>query len=187
MFRGAVVSEAELDLLRTIGDVVRMGHVVRIEPRAIVLDHGRVPTDERTVHVHCAARGLARPPLRPIFEPGRVTIQPVIWGFACFQFAMLGVVEATTESDDEKNWLCPPVGYWDVNEDYLAALLATLIGNRLRAAHPALASWTKATRLSPMSGLSSHRDDPRVLEAREKTKRFGAAAVENLRKLLSRG
>src|SRR6202050_5879497 len=62
MFRGAVISEAELRLLRRIEDVVRLGHVRRIERDEIVLDEGRVPTSDRTVHVHCAARGLRRPP-----------------------------------------------------------------------------------------------------------------------------
>ncbi len=185
MFRGAVVSESELRLLRQIEDVVRMGHVRRIERGEIVLDHGRMPTGERTVHVHCAARGLGRPPLRPIFEPERVTIQPIFWGFACYQFAMLGVIEATIASDEEKNRLCPPIAYWDENEDYLAAFLATLVGDRARAAHPALASWTKASRLNPISGIASHRDDPRVIDARDRIKRFAAAAAANLQKLLS--
>jgi len=186
MFRGAVVSEAELRLLRRIDDVVRLGHVQRIERDAIVLQRGRVPTSAGTVHVHCAASGLARPPLRPIFEPGRVTIQPFFWGFACYQFAMLGVMEATIESDREKNRLCPPIAYWDVNEDYLTAFLAMLTGERARAQHPALASWTKTTRLNPVSGLSSYRDDPRAIEGRERIKRFAGAAVVNLQKLLSR-
>jgi len=185
MFRGAVVSESELRLLRLIEDVVRMGHVRRIEQGEILLDQGRVPTDERTVHVHCAARGLARPPLRPIFETGRVTIQPISWGFACYQFAMLGVIEATVEGDEEKNRLCPPIAFWDENGDFLTAFLATLIGDRARAAHPAVATWSKASRLNPVSGIASHRDDPRVLDARERIKRFGAAAAANLQKLLS--
>lgn len=75
MFRGAVISEVELGLLRQIEDVVRLGHVRSIERDEIVLDEGRVPTNEGTVHVHCASRGLPRPPLRPIFEPGRVTVK----------------------------------------------------------------------------------------------------------------
>ena len=108
MFRGAVVSEPELALLRQINDVVRLGRVRRIEKGAIVLDEGRVPTSERTLHVHCASRALARRPLRRIFEAKRVTVQPVLWGFACYQFAMLGVVEATIESDEEKNRFVHP-------------------------------------------------------------------------------
>ena len=55
MLHGAILSEVELALLRQIADVV---------------------------HVHCAAVGLAHPPLRPIFEPGRLTVQPTMWGFA---------------------------------------------------------------------------------------------------------
>src|SRR5262245_1595252 len=110
MFRGAVVSEAELALLRRIQDVVRLGHVRRIERDAIVLEEGSVPTSEATVHVHCASRGLGRPPLRPIFEPGRVTVQPFLWGFACFQFAMLGVVEAIVECSGETNSISQPIG-----------------------------------------------------------------------------
>ena len=184
MFRGAVISEAELGLLRRIEDVVRLGHVRRIERDEIVLDEGRVPTNEETVHVHCAARGTRRPPLRPIFEPGRVTIQPFMWGFACYQFAMLGVVEATVESDAEKNRLCPPLAYWDANVDYLSAFLATLANEQARAAHPALASWAKDTRLNPRGGIALHRDEPNVIDARERIKRVGAAAVSNLVKLL---
>jgi NAD(P)-binding Rossmann-like domain len=184
MFRGAVLSEAELDLLRRIEDVVRLGHVRRIERDEIVLDEGRVPTGESTVHVHCASRGLRRPPLRPIFEPGRVTVQPFLWGFACFQFAMLGVVEATVDGDEEKNRLCPPIAYWDANADYLSAFLATLANERARAAHPALAAWARNTRLYPLSGISHYREDSTVVDARDRIRRFGIAAAANLVTLL---
>jgi hypothetical protein len=187
MFRGAVISESELELLRRIGDVVRMGRVRRIERDQIVLDEGRVPTSGDTVHVHCAARGLARAALRPIFEPGLLTVQPFLWSFACFQFAMLGVAEATIESDEEKNRLCPPIHYWEANADYPAAFLAGLANERARAAYPVLASWAKDTRLNPLGGIGRHREDPRVIEARERIKRFGAAAAGNLVKLLRAG
>jgi hypothetical protein len=185
MFRGAVVSESELRLLRQIQDVVRMGHVRRIERDEIVLDQGRVPTDERTVHVHCAARGLARPPRRTIFEPGRVTIQPFLYGFACYQFAMLGVIEATVDGDEQKNSLCAPIAYWDRNADYVTAFLATMASTSAIAAHPRLARWNKETRLNPASGIASHKDDPRVIASRERIKRFGLPAAMNLQKLLA--
>ena len=185
MFRGAIVSESELHLLRRIEDVVRMGRVRRIERDQIVLDEGRVPTDERTVHIHCAARGLPRFVCRPIFEAGRVTIQPIRWGFACHQFAMLGVVEATLESDEQKNALCPPIAYWDANEDYLTAFLATMASTTAMAAHSRLASWHKTSRLNPTSGSAAHRNDPRATAAREMIKRSALPAAINLQKLLS--
>jgi len=182
--RGAIVSEAEMDLLRRIQGVIRMGHVRRIERDAIVLDGGRVPTDAHTVHIHCAARGLARPPRRPIFEPGRVTIQPLFWGFVCYQFALLGVVEATVEGDEAKNALCPSISYWDANTDYLGAFLAAMAFGAAARAYPALAAWNKTSRLNPTSGLAAHRTDPRVVDSRERAKRCGLAAAMNARKLL---
>ncbi len=100
MLRGAILSEPELRLLRGIEDVVRMGHVRELGRAEIVLDRGRVPTDERTVHVHCAAQGLVRRSRRPIFEADRVTVQPLFWGFVCYQFALLGVIEATVDGDE---------------------------------------------------------------------------------------
>ena len=184
MFRGAIVSETEVALLRRVEDVIRMGHVQRIERDAIVLDGGRVPTDAAAVHVHCAARGLVRPPRRPIFEPGRVVVQPIFWGFACWQFATIGVVEATIASDEEKNQLCAPISYWEESRDYLSSFLAAMMGNRMRAAHPTLGPWVKSSRLNPMSGIGPHRGDPRVVEAGERMKRFGVAAATNLLRLL---
>ncbi len=184
MFRGAVISQAELKLLRQIRDVVRLGHVRRIERDQIILDEGTVPTSAGTVHVHCASRGLARRPLRPIFEPKRVTVQPFQWGFVCYQFATLGVVEATVESDEEKNRLCPPMTYWDATTDYVSAFLAALTTQRARDGYPALAGWTMATRLNPLGALALHRDDPLVIDARERIKRCASAATYNLAKLL---
>ena len=57
MFRGPTVSADELDQLRRIENVVRLGKVRRIERDAIVLDEGTVPTSPRHLHVHCAGRG----------------------------------------------------------------------------------------------------------------------------------
>jgi hypothetical protein len=183
MFRGAVVSEGELALLRQIEEVVRLGHVRRIERDQIILDEGRVPTNARTVHVHCAAQGLAHPPLRPIFEPGRVTVQPFRWGFVSFQFSFLGVLEATMSSDEEKNKLCPPLNYWDVNEDYISAFLALMATDMTRAEYPALVEWARRTRLNPFGALELHRDNPGFVESAERIRRVRAAAASNLAKL----
>jgi len=184
MSRGAMVSEAELALLRQIGDVVRRGHVRRIERDRIVFDDGSVPTGPGTLHVHCAAAGLARPALRPIFEADRLTLQPLFWSFACYPAALLGVIEATIADTAEKNRLCPPIRYWDEPRDYLASYLALMAHDRARAAHPAVVAWAKGTRLSPMSGLGAHRDHPLVVQAWGELKQYGGAAAGNLVKLL---
>jgi hypothetical protein len=89
------------------------------------------------------------------------------------------------EGDDPKNGLCPPISYWDANEDYLSALLARMACTTAIAAHPRLASWNKASRLNPLSGIASHKEDPRVIASGEGLKRFGLPAATNIRKLLS--
>jgi hypothetical protein len=185
MCRGAIVSELELDMLRQIEDVVRLGHVRRIERDRIVLDQGTVPTGENTLHVHCAARGLARPKPRPIFEADRVTLQTLFWGFASYQFALLGVVEALIERTEDKNRLCRPILYPDSNAEYLSAFLAALAGEQALAAYPAVGAWARQSRLNPLAALGQYRAHPTVIEARERIKQFGPAAGANIVKLLS--
>lgn len=185
MVRGAILSEVELALLRQITDVVRLGRVRRIGQGRMVLDDGEIETPRDAVYVHCAAAGLARPPLRPIFEAGRLTVQPTMWGFASYQFALLGVVEALLSSDEEKNRLCRPIRYWDDPGDYLTAYMALLASERARAAYPALAAWARNSRLNPMRHLGEYGDHPTVVETRSLMKEVGAAAVENVPRLLA--
>lgn len=184
MVRGAVISETELEMVRRIKSVVRLGHVQKIGHDTITLDQGWVSTSSRTLHIHCAARGLPRPALRPIFERSWITVQPFMWGFACYQFAMLGAAEALLDNDEDKNSLFPPISYWDSNEDYLSAFLAGMAHDRARAAHPALANWAKASRLNPLGEIGRHNDHPSVIKARELIKRYGVEAAGKLARLL---
>jgi hypothetical protein len=183
--RGAVISESELELLRRIEDIVRLGHVQRICPDRIVLDHGTVPTTPDSLHVHCAARGLAKRPLRPIFDGCRITVQPILWGMACYQFAFLGVVEAMLDDDEQKNSLCRPIHYWDTDTDYLSAFLARLTVDRAAANHTEVARWMKTTRLNPASGIDAGHADPTLANALERVSRHAPAAADNLHKLLA--
>ena len=57
----------ELDLLRTIERVVRLGHVQYVTSREVVLDGGTVPLTPGSLVVHCAASGLVYPPLVPLW------------------------------------------------------------------------------------------------------------------------
>ena len=183
MFHGAILSEVELALLRQVTDVVRMGRVSRIGAHRTVLEDGEIETPHDAVHINCAAVGLAHPPLRPIFEPGRLTVQPTVWGFASHQFALLGAVEAMIGSDEEKNRLCVPIRYWDQCSDYLTAFVALLASERARAAYPALAAWARESRLNPLGRIGDYSEHPTVIETRGRFKKFGAAAMENLSKL----
>ena len=98
----------ELEQLRTIENVVRLGHIQQAARGRLVLDDGEVEVAKDAVVVHCAAPGLVYPPLVPIWREEAITLQPVRSGFPCFGAAIAGHVEATRDGEEEKNRLCPP-------------------------------------------------------------------------------
>ena len=108
MAKTPTLAQWELDRLRTIEDVVRLGHVKHVEPKRLVLDEGEVSIAEDAVVVHCAASGLRYEPLVPIWGSEAITLQPIRSGFPCFGAALAGYVEAVFDDDQEKNRLCPP-------------------------------------------------------------------------------
>jgi hypothetical protein len=77
MFRGTMLSAREIEALRQIEDVVRLGRVRRIETDRIVLEHGETRTGTGVLHVDCTALGLNHAPATPIFQPGRIVLQQV--------------------------------------------------------------------------------------------------------------
>ncbi len=98
----------ELEQLRTIQNVVRLGHIARVDRGKLSLADGSVAIADDALVVHCAAAGLKYPPLVPVWRPEAITLQPIRAGFPCFGAALVGYVEATRDDDDEKNRLCPP-------------------------------------------------------------------------------
>jgi hypothetical protein len=90
MFRGAILSAAERKGLQQIERVVRLGRVQRLSSDRIVLADEEIPTDRGQVHVDCTAYGYRVAPVRPIFEPGRITIQSLMGGFTTFNAALIG-------------------------------------------------------------------------------------------------
>jgi hypothetical protein len=61
----------ELDLLRTIEHVVRLGHIERVDRGRIELAGGTVTTPDDALVVHCAGEGLINRPLVPVWGPRR--------------------------------------------------------------------------------------------------------------------
>jgi hypothetical protein len=57
----------ELELLRTVENVIRLGHIKHVAAGEIVLDRGVVSLPPDSIVVHCAASGLQYPPLVPLW------------------------------------------------------------------------------------------------------------------------
>src|SRR5262249_11938410 len=118
MAKTPTLAQWELDRLRTIENVVRLGPIRHVESGRMVLRDGEAPIAPDAVVVHCAAPGLQYPDLVPIWGREAIPLQPVRTGFPCFGAALTGYVEATRDSDQEKNRLCPPSPYSNTTVDW---------------------------------------------------------------------
>jgi hypothetical protein len=183
VFRGAITSTYEVDALRRVEQVVRLGKVRRIGRDRIVLDHGEIPTDRHHVHVDCTAAGVPPTATRPIFDGRRVTLQYVTLGIVPWSAATIGAVEARRDDDVERNRLCPPLSFSGRAADLLTMAHAGMAGMLARGAEPDLAAWAEACRLNPARGAADRLDDPAVADAYAT---IGAHVGEAMRNLAAR-
>jgi hypothetical protein len=149
MARTPTLAAWELDHLRTIENVVRLGHIRSVRPGRIDLAEGSVDVAADALVVHCAASGLQTPPLVPIWAPSSITLQLIRSGFPCFGAALAGYVEATREDDVEKNRLCPPTPYSNSLAEWAAM---NYLGTRATMSFGAdadIRAWADTVALNP--------------------------------------
>ncbi|GLY97298.1 hypothetical protein [Actinoplanes sp. NBRC 103695] len=183
MYRGATASRSELEALRRITRVIRGRRVRRIVRDRIVFDDGDLMTTGRPLYVDCTASALSVPPVRPVFEDGRVTIQPLLAGLPSFSAALTGYIEATREDTAEQNRLAPPSRYPVTANDWISIRRDGMLALARWAQVDDVQSWVQRTRLNLTSGAETHMTEPRVAEAAATTRMLGKLAVENLTKL----
>lgn len=145
-YRCATVSQSELVQLRRVEGIVRMGRVRRIDPTSISLDEGTIPTHPDTLHVDCTADGLAKRPVRPIFDGRCVTLQSVFVCQQVFSASLIAYAEHRLATDEQKNALCRPIPHPESVSDYLVTLTRTT--ENLAACMKAFPLWLLRSRLS---------------------------------------
>jgi NAD(P)-binding Rossmann-like domain len=183
MFRGTMLGARELDALRRIEDVVRLGRVRRIEADRIVLEHGETKTRPDILHVDCTALGLTNAPATPIFRPGRIVLQQVRHLSPCFNAAVVGFVEAHRDDDVDKNRLCPPNPYPSSVADWPGMVSRTWKTEARWLREPDLSAWVAASRLHLLRALPDHAAEPSVQAAVQRYLTHVAAAIERLEQL----
>jgi hypothetical protein len=156
MYRCATVTRLELEQLRRITDVVRLGHLLAIEADKMVLDRGAVAVSGRELYIDCTADGAEKRPATPIFDSGRITLQSVRGCQQIFSAALIAHVEAAYRDDSLKNELCVPLPHPDTDVDWLRLALSDY-RNQLRwFDDPELMSWLSAARLDLFGHLVGH-------------------------------
>jgi hypothetical protein len=155
MYRCAILSKAELEELRRIDDVVRMGHVTSIESGRVTLEAGMLEIDGSALYIDCSADGFARVAPTTVFTDSHIALQAVRTCQPTFSAAVIGHVEATYPDDGVKNAYCNPVPYPSDPIDWLRMMLA-FNKNQLRwFADPDMMAWVDASRLNVLHHVSS--------------------------------
>jgi hypothetical protein len=175
----------ELELLRTVTDVVRLGHVRRASPGRLELDEGTVRVPSGAVVVDCAADGLKNPPRVPIWTGEVITVQPVRAGFPCFGAALIGYVEATRRSVDDaaKNDLCRPSRFGNSLQEWARMNVQGLRNTAAYRTQADVAAWADGVTLNAARVPAGHPGSPELDEILARLARDTPAGLRRLEEL----
>ena len=179
-YRCCTVSRDELDLLRGIADVVRLGRLQAIEPTRIVLDKGDLPANPDTLYVDCSASAIQPLPGLPVFDGARINLFMVRFCQPLFSAAVIAFVESHVEDDAARNAMCAVVPSPEVPRDWIRMWAASLANAARWRQHPALNAWLMKCRLNGQAVMArgvSPDDSTRMSLLRETGVKAGEAAA----------
>jgi hypothetical protein len=183
MAKAPTLGTWELDLLRTIENVVRLGHIDTVRRGRMDLTDGSVAIADDALVVNCAADGLKNPPRVPIWRPEAITLQPVRAGFPCFGAAITGYVEATRSDDEVKNALCAPSSYGNSLTDWATMNVLGLRNSAAFSAEPDIKEWSDRVALNPARVPPDHDPSPELDEAVSRLRASVPAGLARLAEL----
>lgn len=175
MYHAAVVSEAELEALRTIRNVVRLGRVERIERDKIVLVEGSVAADPGALYVDCSSSAAELRPPVPVFAGDTITPQFVRPFQPTFSAAMIAWVEAHYDDESVKNEICGVVPLPDAPLSWLTMQAAGMLNQYRWSREADLQHWVAGSRLDGFTAMS-RAVDPDDHERVAVIRRFRSAA-----------
>jgi hypothetical protein len=146
-WRCATFTPLELEQLRRIKNVVRKGYLEAASPVEMTLSKGVYPTPEDAVFVDCAADGLPKVPMVPVFSGNRITLQTVRMCQQVYSAGFIGNVECNVVADEaRKNELTQPVPLPYTDADYLRCAIANSLNMAAWLSEPAIVKWINESR-----------------------------------------
>ena len=179
-YRCGTVSRDELDLLRGIADVVRLGRLQAAEPTRIVLEKGALPADPDTLYVDCSASAIQPLPGLPVFDGARINLFMVRFCQPLFSAALIAFVESHVEDEAERNALCSVVPSPELPRDWMRMWAVSLANASRWRQHPALNAWLTKCRLNGQAVMARGvlpEDSARVALLRQTGAKAGEAAA----------
>jgi len=186
MFHGATISQLELQELRKIKNIVRLGRVQKIEKNAIVFENGSHPTSKNHLHIDCSASAISNLTTKPIFEGDLITPQTVRSYQPVFSAAFIAHIEAAYEDEDEKNRLCGVVPLPNHDTDWLRMMIAFMMNQYNWSQDEKLREWLLNNRLDGFSKMvkNINNNDHTKKEILKRLRRNAVPAVTKLQQLI---
>jgi hypothetical protein len=156
MYRCAILSRAELDTLRGIDDVVRMGHVQAVEPGRVTLEGGTLDVDGSALYIDCSADGFGRREPTSVFSADHISLQTVRTCQPAFSAAVIAHVEASYPDDNTRNRLCSPIPYPHEPADWLRMMLMFNRNQLQWFSDPEMMAWVDAARLNVLHHVTTN-------------------------------
>ena len=187
MFHFATISTGEVELLRTIRQVIRMGHVQAIEREALVLDQGRVSMAPDTLYVDCTASAIGHEDSVPVFQGDRILVQLVHAPLVVLSAAITAWVEVHGKDDAARNLLCTPLPFPHQLPEFARTMQMSLTNQGRWAQDKALRQWMYRSRLDPFGRLVAEvdRSNPHKMAVIERLRANWMPAMANLTRLMA--
>lgn len=189
IMHGPTVSEAEMGRMREVRDVVRMGHVTRIEPGKMTLADGVLTAPEGTLYVDCTARALGHTNTQPIFTEERIGLQMIRLYQPTFSTALLAKIESLDIDIKQKNALAAPVPMTDTVTDWVRSQIVTSMNQVAWGQVPELRDWIKNCRLDGFGRAAREvdREDPEVQALHGQIKALMMPAFQGMQRIAAAG
>jgi hypothetical protein len=189
MFHFATVSRAEIDVLRRIANVVRMGRVQALEAGRMVLDQGSVAVEPGALFIDCTASAVEPRAAQPVFQGDKIVLQVVRLPQPTFSAALIAYVEAHYGTDTEKNRLCGSIPFPNQMKDYPRSMMVGMWNQAQWGQDKALRSWIRESRLDGFGKLiaSAPKDDADKQAVIARLREQAMAAMANLPRLVAGG
>jgi hypothetical protein len=189
MFHHATMSLAEIEVLRRIQNVIRLGRVQALQADHMLLDQGRVDVLRNTLFVDCTASAIGDKPMQPVFQDATIVPQLLRSPLVAFSAAMTAYVEVHCADDAIKNRLCAPVPFPHRPEEYPLTVMANMRNQFQWGQDKTLRAWIRDSRLDGFGKLmaSVDKQDAERQEIIVSLREQSAAAMANLPRLITSG
>jgi hypothetical protein len=187
MFHYATISEGEVEMLRGIKNILRMGRVKSIDATGMQMEQGHYPVHGHAIYIDCTATAVERRPVVPQFRDGLITLQMIRVPQPAFSAALTAFIEANFDDDETKNRLGVPVPLPDGIAQYPAASMTNMMNQVAWTQNEKVRDWILHSRLDGfgkvIASIKPDETDKIAVMAQFRTQAM--AAMGNIPKLMA--